>query len=284
MPRFPSIRTPAAGARSLAILISLSIASPAPAEVGPPAEPAPGLSPPAAPIAREHRPIGPSRSAAESPEPDNASAPSAGNAWFLRTALSLGAVVGLIGGSAAVTRVLARGRGGLAGAMGAGGHAPSGVLSVLGRFPVCRGQKLVLLQLDRRVLLVSQSTGGRLGAGGGMATLCEITDPDEVASLLIKTRDAEGESMSEKFRSMLGGFERALRHQPELPPAAGMRRITASPSGDQVDVWDDRAIAAPETGGFPIKQPGPPEQDAVGSLRRRLAALRSEVPGGEADS
>jgi hypothetical protein len=267
-------RTPFTCRRSCrigAVLLAVAMAWPAAAGTGPEADP-PALPPS---TGRESRPLGPSRTADATAAPDAAAPTSGGSGWFLRTALSLGAVVSLIAGSAAVARTVARGRGGLAGAMGAGGRAPSGVLSVLGRYPVCRGQKLVLLQLDRRVLLVAQSAGGRLGAGGGMSTLCEITDPEEVASLLVKARDAESDSMSERFRAMLGTFERALRPHADEPPDHQMRKVFAATSGDRVELWDEGAVEEPAP--FPMKQPGPPERDAVGSLRRRLAALRSET-------
>lgn len=81
----------------------------------------------------------------------------------------------------------ARAKGGLAGAVGAGGRSPAGVLFVLGRYPIARGQTLVLLKLDRRVLLVAQTAGGRGAAK--LNTLTEITDPDEVASLTTKCAD-----------------------------------------------------------------------------------------------
>jgi hypothetical protein len=133
---------------------------------------------------------------------------------------------------------------------------------------------LVLLKLDSRILLLSQSSGGRLGAGAGFQTLCEITDPEEVASILVKSRDADGDSMAEKFRSILGRFDRTME-----PPADDQgRRISATPAGDRVELWDERNP-------IPVvdltKQPGPPET-AAGSLRRRLASIRPPAGGASA--
>ena len=79
------------------------------------------------------------------------------------------------------------------------------------------------------------------GGAASLTTLCEIRDPEEVASILVKTRDAEGDSMAERFRGLLTRFDRGM------------------------DVPDD---------GIPVvdltrREPGP-----VSSLRRRLDSLR----------
>ncbi len=129
----------------------------------------------------------------------------AGAGWW-RTAGAMVLVVAVILLAAAIARKLAGRSGGLMHAFGAGGRSPSGLLQVLGRYPVGRGQTLVLLKLDRRILLVCQSVGAK---GGGMRTLCEVTDPDEVASLLLHAADAEGRSLSSRFRDMVSGFDEA---------------------------------------------------------------------------
>lgn len=58
---------------------------------------------------------------------------------------SLFAVVGLIILLGALYKWLSSKAGGLAGQVGAGGKSPAGILSVLGRYPLGRGQTLVLL-------------------------------------------------------------------------------------------------------------------------------------------
>ena len=128
-----------------------------------------------------------------------------GPGWW-RTAGALVMVVAVILLIAGFVRKLAGRSNGLMHALGAGGRAPSGLLQVLGRYPVGRGQTLILLRLDRRVLLLCQSVGAK---GAGMRTLCEVTDPDEVASLLLHAADAEGRSISAKFRDMVSGFDEA---------------------------------------------------------------------------
>jgi hypothetical protein len=177
-------------------------------------------------------------------------------------AIPLTAVLALVVGAGLVIRAAAK-RGG---ALGTGGRAPAGILEVIGRYPVGRGATLVLLKLDRRVLLLSQSTMGKLGLGSHFSTLCELTDPDEVASILVKARDAEGDSMSERFRSMLSRFDRNM--EPEEGPPSG-RRVTTGQEGDRAEMWDAGQIEpAEETGG------------AVKSLRRRLAGIRWPSQGG----
>lgn len=127
----------------------------------------------------------------------------AGPGWW-RTAGALVLVIVAILGVAAVARKFASRSNGLMHAIGAGGRAPSGLLEVLGRYPVGRGQTLILLKLDRRVLLLCQSVGTK---GAGMRTLCEVTEPDEVASLLLHTAEADGRSISARFREMVSGFD-----------------------------------------------------------------------------
>lgn len=164
-----------------------------------------------------------------------------GPGWW-RTAGALAMVVVVILLIAGFARKLAGRSSGLMHAMGAGGRVPSGLLQVLGRYPVGRGQTLILLRLDRRVLLLCQSVGAK---GAGMRTLCEVTDPDEVASLLLHAADAEGRSISAKFRDMVSGFDEAH----------GAREVAMQP------------VEVPETR-------SPRQADPVNQLASRLDGLR----------
>lgn len=120
--------------------------------------------------------------------------------WLVRTVTALVALAALLFGTRWLMSRLAPGVG-LAAQLGVGGRAPQGVLEVLGRYPVSRGHSLVILKLDRRVLLVGQSPSG-------FSTLSELTDPEDVASILIKTADDHGRSMNRKFSELLRGAER----------------------------------------------------------------------------
>lgn len=147
-----------------------------------------------------------------------------------RTGGALAAVLGVAVAFAWATKRLARARGTLAAAIGPGGASPSGVLEVLGRYPLSRGITLVLLKIDARVLLVSQSMSR---AGASMQTLCEIDDPDQVASILLKASRNERSSIADRFQSLLSSSDRAMER--ELEAAAG-RQVVRSSSGDTVEL------------------------------------------------
>jgi hypothetical protein len=162
------------------------------------------------PAAAEERPLGrPAQTATASPPSPTASSILSSNT--LQSILALGGVVLLAVIAGSVLRSFAKRRGGLALSLGAGGRAPSGVLEVLGRYPVGGGVTLVLLKLDRRVLLLSQSSRALRGGGSaGFTTLCEINEPDEVASILAKTRDDEELAQNKRFTSMLRDQAQAM--------------------------------------------------------------------------
>lgn len=79
---------------------------------------------------------------------------------------------------------------------------PSGVLDVLARYPIARGQTIMLLKVGRRLLLVHQ-------AGTSMSTLSEFTSADEVAGLLSKLEAGARERDAVRFRSLLRTHDKA---------------------------------------------------------------------------
>lgn len=206
--------------------------------------------------------------------------PRAGTLEGVRTVAVLGGVVAVILGLAIGVRVLAKRHGGLLGACGPGGRAPAGVLSVVGRYPIARGQTLLLLQLDRRIVLVGQTTGR---GGARLATLAEITDPEDVASILVKARDESGESVSNKFREIVDGLEGE--------PAEQGRAVTVVAPITKAD-WFETGTTKRSAGrarsvgvagqehqnrvdvAAPVRQPRP---DGATALRSRLEAMRTEV-------
>jgi hypothetical protein len=185
----------------------------------------PPSPPPVAPATvsdRDTRPLGP----ASSPQLTSLSHPaSVSGPGTLRTAVSLAAVLALIIGGAALFRRFAAKHPSLAGSIGAGGKSPAGILEVVGRYPIARGSTLVLLRLDTRILLLSQTAGaagrGLLRSGAAsLSTLCEISAPNDVASILAKARDAEGDSMTARFQSLLSGLGAGQEpHADDTPPS-----------------------------------------------------------------
>ncbi|MBL8764903.1 MAG: flagellar biosynthetic protein FliO [Phycisphaerae bacterium] len=155
------------------------------------------------PAANERKGLGVPRGAAqgdaERKTPIGGEAGDSAYGW-LRTVGSTALVVVL----AAVVLVVARRLapvGGLAGARRS--RAPAGILELLGRYPIGRGQMLLLLKVDRRIVLLSQSGSGYLRGSGPMSVLCEITDPEEVAAILVRSRDEAGDSIAARFRTLL---------------------------------------------------------------------------------
>ncbi|MCB9848445.1 MAG: flagellar biosynthetic protein FliO [Phycisphaeraceae bacterium] len=204
------------------------------------------------------KPLGANPSRAGSGDSSAEHPTTSGGGWGLRTALALAAVLGLIVLCKAAFVFLARrGGGSIAAQLGASGRAPSGLLSVLARYPVAKGTTLVLLRLDRRVLLLSQTSQG-------FTTLTEIDDPEEVATLIMRAEDEEGASMTRRFRSMLAqaGSDPELigEREYEIEPVVPMTPRVATAR------FHDLAIQQSADGGD--------HADAVGSLRDRLRSLR----------
>ena len=127
-------------------------------------------------------------------------------------ALALLVVIAIIFGLRAVARRLA-----LVPTVGRSGRG----VRLLSRTVLSPKQQVLLLQVGRRVVVV-----GDAGAAG-MRPLCEITDPDEVASLIGDARAAEASvpatrSFSSLFRRATEPFEggTADRDTPAIAPAA----------------------------------------------------------------
>ena len=92
----------------------------------------------------------------------------------------------------------------------AGGPRPSGVVSVLGRFPFGRSASLVLLECGSKVLLLHQHAG----KGGDVTTLAEFSDLDEVADLrsrLSATERDKKDGFGRELEQTLGLYDRRGR-------------------------------------------------------------------------
>lgn len=204
-----------------------------------------------------------------------------------RAVWPLAVVVSLIGVLAWGGRAYAKSRGGLMLSMTAGGRAPAGILTVLGRYPIGRGQTLVLLRCDTRVLLLHQTGGSK----GEASTLAEFKDPEEVASLVRKADTEDGTGPGARFASMLGVARGTLETKPEAEANPGPTpRVDGSDAAVGAG-WsyrrlirgdgDDRAEllgGAIETEGAE-REPGL-EVEGVEDLASRLEALRRGATGG----
>jgi len=236
-------------------------------------EPQSAAVPPAKPIgqpATRSVLIGP-----REPAPGSASA----KGGYLQTIIALLGVVLLILGLGQVYKRLARSQGGLVGQLGAGGIAPSGIIEVVGRYPISKGMTLVVLKFDRRILLLAHATPTKSkgGQGASMQVLSELTDAEDIASILLKARSASGDSIAQSF-------ERTLREADELTDEylhevdlgvsevnpvrfptrnAQPARTISNDEGDRAELWSS----------------GQDSQAAAGVLRRRLASMRREQHG-----
>jgi flagellar biogenesis protein FliO len=149
---------------------------------------------------------------------------------YLQTVLALALVLGLIVLVATLFKKFAASRPGLMAGLGTGGPSPSGVLEILGRYPLGGGQTLVLLRFDRRVVLAHQ-VGGRRNAS--MRTLSEVTDPDEVASIMMKTRAPADERAESSFREAIRRMEEGFD---DPRPASGSAPRVAAPDSSQQQI------------------------------------------------
>lgn len=198
------------------------------------------------------------------------------------------AVVGL-----RLMRRVSGGGGQLADALGARGKAPSGVIEVLGRYPVARGQLLVLVKLDRRVLLLGHSAparGAGGGPGGGFVTLAEVTDPEEVAGLLVRVREGRGESVGARFGAMLrsagaaAAFDGQARGEAAWEePAESVGGVGGEPVGPAsahaaVRAAHAQPLSAPSNAHTTVDASDAPAGE-WGRVRERLASLRGRSAG-----
>jgi len=95
-----------------------------------------------------------------------------------------------------------------------GAGRPEGVIEMLARYPVGRGQQIVLMRVGRRVIVTHQ-------ADRSMRTLMETSDADEVAELIAKAKSPGGDL-----------FARLLdRKQREIDPFADAEMVDLTGDG-----------------------------------------------------
>lgn len=211
-------------------------------------------------VDRSPRPLGAAAQARTPERLATSEQSSVGAAWdslnpTLRTGLSLAIVlVTIVLLSAAARRVIKR-SGVLSGAIGAA-SAPAGVLEVLGRYPVARGQTIILLKVERRILMLAQTAGRLRSGGGGLALLAEIDDPEDVASILLKVQEASGTSSGERFKSLLNAFGASHGDGVHEVNGDGSAEWLVESDGDMVDAGSGglRISELENTGGSPSQR------------------------------
>jgi flagellar biogenesis protein FliO len=85
---------------------------------------------------------------------------------------------------------------------------------VLARVPIAPRQHLVLMRVGRRLLVVGDSGGQQL------ATLCEITDADEIAGLLAEARSDGADALTKAFSTVFGQAGAKFEQASEAPSGA----------------------------------------------------------------
>jgi len=111
-------------------------------------------------------------------------------------------------------------------------------VQVLARSPLSPRQQILLLRIGRRVIVVGDS-------GSQMNPLSEISDPDEVASLIGQLRDEKTESASRAFGNLFHRAASTMRGEAEADDVGpGADRDTEdSPDAEAAEAPVDPMIA-----------------------------------------
>jgi len=107
---------------------------------------------------------------------------------------------------------------------------PQGVVEVLARYPVARGQHIVLLKVGRRVIVTHQSAQG-------MKTLSEFSGEAEVADLIGRCEAGARASSPFSFDALLRQSGKSIDAH-EQAAGADARAVAAAPRGRRADPRD----------------------------------------------
>lgn len=226
---------------------------------------------------KESRPLGVARERAMPlAQNDDREAGSMIPTGMTRTILSLAGVLLVIFALAHIAKRVAKSSGSLTAKLGAGGEAPSGLVEVLGRYPIAPKLTLVVMRFDTRILLLEHAHGsrGRRSSSGSMRTLTELTSPEDVASVIRKVQSASPDSHAKQFERTLRQLgettdqeiQRELLGAQRTNPAPGVhvQSVRRAPSAVMTNDEGDRAEL---TGAY-----NAPAASEV--LKRRLGAMR----------
>ncbi|MEM1211519.1 MAG: flagellar biosynthetic protein FliO [Planctomycetota bacterium] len=133
-----------------------------------------------------------------------------GSGWVLNTMTALGVVLGIL---LLIRWGYAKLGGKVVGAGGwRGGSGASAVVEVLSRSMIAPRNHVLLLRVGGRVLVVSDSSSGT-------RTLCEVTDPVEVADLMQAVEASKPTSVSGAFGKVLSGV--TAGYEPDASETGG---------------------------------------------------------------
>jgi flagellar biogenesis protein FliO len=152
-----------------------------------------------------------SRSGSEGSSVDGAAELGTQISEFAKVAGALAAVLVLAFAARAIVRRIS--------GVGMAGARPSGVVEILARYPLARGQQFVVVKFARRIVLAHAH-------GTGMSPLCEMSDPEEVAALLARLEAGANGKTAGKFRQTLKQFQTehrtvSVRESERLIPSRG---------------------------------------------------------------
>jgi flagellar biogenesis protein FliO len=109
---------------------------------------------------------------------------------------------------------------------GVTGRPANRAIEVISRSPVSPKQQVLLIRVGRRLLVVAD-TGSRMNA------LCEINDPDEIASLVGQLREEKSSVTSRPFGAIFGLSRRVFESAADVAPvdevAAALRQAEEDP-------------------------------------------------------
>jgi flagellar biogenesis protein FliO len=131
----------------------------------------------------------------------------------------------------------------------AAGNRSSRAVQVLSRTVIGPKQQFMLVQVGKRIIVIGDS-------GNGMSPLAEITDPDEVATLVGQVQEEKGDSISKAFGGLFSRakqkFEPAAEPNSTAGRSGGVRDASADDRDD--DEGDESspqlAFARQELGGL----------------------------------
>ncbi|MEM6392310.1 MAG: flagellar biosynthetic protein FliO [Planctomycetota bacterium] len=129
-----------------------------------------------------------------------------GSGWMLNTMTALGVVLGIV-------LLIRWGYAKLGGkVVGRGGAGATAVVEVLSRSMIAPRNHVLLLRVGGRVLVVSDSSAGT-------RTLCEVTDPVEVADLMQAVEASKPTSVTGGFGKVLSGV--SAGYEPDVSETGG---------------------------------------------------------------